>query len=409
MVTKKAGFKSIEKNNQNTPQRDSGLESLLNSEHTVQIEKMAVGGDGVARIQHQQKSLVVFIGKTAPKDIVKIKITATEKNFLTGKIVEIITPGEARRVPPCPYATQCGGCSWQQISDDEQIVQKENILKELFAKFVPKTAYQLQKPVKSPLTFHYRNRIQLKSLKNQLGYFKEKSHDIVDIEACLIADKKISDEIPKLKAQLKSSDDVVKYELKINQNHAFEYSKIGEKGQGLSFAQVNTSVNSLLSQQIVEISEKIKPSRIIELYAGSGNFTFAIASQLASVQIEAVELNSKLTQAATKIIATNGLQKKITFFTADCDSFVSRRSLSSDLIVLDPPRSGCSDLILEKIIQSGCLNILYVSCHPVSLVRDLQKLDLEKNGFTVSWLQVFDMFPQTDHFETLIWLSKNQT
>lgn len=408
-MTKKAGFKSIEKSNQNAPKRDSGLESLLNSEHTVQIEKMAVGGDGVARIQHQQKSVVVFVGKSAPQDVVKIKITGTEKNFLTGRIVEIVTAGGSRRVPPCPYAIACGGCSWQQISEDEQVIQKENILKELFAKFIPAVNYQLQKSVQSPQPFHYRNRIQLKSQHNKLGYFKEKSHEIVDIEACLIADKRISDEIPKLKAKLKSTDDVIKYELKINQSHNFEYSRIGEKGQGLSFSQVNTAVNSLLSQQIVQLSEKINPARITELYAGSGNFTFAICSQLASVQIDAVELNSELTQAATKIIATNGLQKKITFFTADCDSFVSRRLLAADLVILDPPRAGCSDVVLEKLVQSACSDILYVSCHPVSLVRDLQKLDLAKNGFSVVWVQIFDMFPQTDHFETLIWLSKAQS
>ena len=412
-MTKKSGFKKIEKNNQIAKQRDSGLESLLNSEHTVQIEKMAVGGDGVARIQLQQKSLVVFVAKSAPKDIVKIKITAIEKNFLTAKIVEIVTPGETRRIPPCTYANTCGGCRWQQISDDEQLTQKENILKELFAKFVPNAGYQLQKTVKSPLPFHYRNRIQLKSQRNQLGYFKEKSHEIVDIEACLIADKRISDEISKLKAQLKFSDDVTKYELKINQSNNFEYSRIGEKGQGLSFSQVNSAVNLLLSQQIVQLAEKIKPLRILELFAGSGNFTFALSSALssqsASAQIDAVEMNSELTQAATKVIATCGLQKKITFFTTDCDSFVSRRSFTSDLILVDPPRSGCSDLVLEKIVQSSCSNILYISCHPVSLVRDLQKLDLQKNGFSIAWMQIFDMFPQTDHFETLIWLSKNQT
>ena len=406
-MTKKSSFRPLANDENIKTKRDSALESLLHSEHTVEIEKMAVGGAGIARIQHQGKSVVVFVNKSAPGDSLKIKILTAEKNFLTGSIVEVIRPGPTRRLPPCIYAFRCGGCSWQQFEEAEQLRQKENLLEELLVKFIPESNYKLQPSIASPKNFNYRNRIQLKQQGPLLGYFEDKSHEIVDIEACLIADSRISAEIPKLKSILKPSADTQKYELKINQNNSFEYLKIGEKGQGLSFSQVNAELNLILVTKVTELAQEINPPSLTELFAGSGNFTFELNKALPQMTIEAVELNSALTQAATQKIASSNLQKRITFFTTDCDSYVFRRPLSGDCILLDPPRAGCSDLILEKVIQSKTQNILYVSCHPVSLARDLQKLALQKNGYTIKWLQIYDMFPQTDHFETLIWLQKS--
>lgn len=393
-------------NSKTLSKRDS-LESLLNSEHTVEIEKMAVGGDGVARIPYQDKSLVVFVGKSAPNDQLKIKIASVEKNFLNGIILEVLKPGESRRQPPCAYALQCGGCSWQQFNEDEQIRQKEMLLQELFKKFLPEIPYVLNPTVASPKNLHYRNRIQLKRQGELLGYFEEKSHTIVDIDSCLIADKRISDEIPNLKRTLKKDAELSKYELKIAQDNAFSYNRIGEKGQGLSFAQVNTEMNALLKEHVAELAVQSAPKAISELYAGAGNFTFDLAQKLPTTLIEAVELNSDLTTEAVKRVTAMNLQKRLYFFTADCDTFVSRRSLSSDFILLDPPRAGCSDTVLQKVSATHAKNILYISCHPVSLARDLQKMNLLKNGYTIQSLQIFDMFPQTDHFETVVMLTKS--
>ncbi len=406
-MNKKTSFRPLNSEN-NTSKRDSALGSLLHSEHIVEIEKMAIGGDGVARIPYEGKTIVVFVGKAAPLDTLRIKIITAEKTFLFGQIIDVVKPGPSRRAPPCPYAVRCGGCSWQQISDEEQIAQKEKLLKELFKKFLPASSYQLEETVRSPKLFNYRNRIQLKQQGQWLGYFQDKSHEIVDIESCLIADKIISDEIPKLKRTLKAVTETQKYELKINQSDLFEFLRIGDKGQGLSFSQVNTSLNALLASSVVEIIKKIEPTQMTELYAGSGNFTFALSNALPKLAIDAVEMNSQLTTAATKKVIAENLQKRITFFTADCDAFASRRPVSSQLVLLDPPRAGASENILKKLIDSSCANILYISCQPVSLARDLQILDLQKHGYSIEWLQIFDMFPQTDHFETLVWLKKQQ-
>lgn len=396
------------KSNSSNEKRGSELESLLHSEHEVIIEKMAVGGDGVARIQFKNKSIVVFVNKSAPEDKLKIKITSVEKTFLKGTIKEIVKPGPHRINPPCLHAKDCGGCAWQQIDYSEQIHQKENLLRELFQKFIPNISYEIQPTVHAPKQFHYRNRIQLKHLNNQLGYFQNDSHQIVDINECLIAENEISNEISALRKRLKPTNKLQKYELRINTDKQLESYKIGERGEGLSFSQVNRLVNTLLVSKVLSLIQDMKNVDFMtELYAGAGNFTFEIVKKFPELFVEAVELNSQLTNYAVKQLQADRLQKRLFFFTTDCASYVKRRPLSNKLIFVDPPRSGLDGIVLQKIAQQAPENLIYVSCHPVSLVRDLQVFSrLVSDNYKIEHLQIFDMFPQTDHFETLIWLKR---
>ena len=392
--------------NSEKSKRGSELGALLHSSHIVKIEKLIVGGEGLARIPFQDKSLVVFVPKSAPGDEVKIKITRAEKNHLSGEIIEIINPSSSRREAPCEYFESCGGCSWQHITENEQVDQKEKILTDLLRKFIPEKTYTLLQSVKSDLSFNYRNRIQLKSINGALGYFKRASHDVVDIDYCLIAEKAISDQIKPLKQKLKPSVEIKKIELRINHLNQFEHYEIGADGEGLSFSQVNNNVNAKLVSSTVSLIEKINPSFMTELYAGAGNFTFSIFEKLPNLRLEAAELNSKLTSFATQKIIEKRLQKQLTFFTTDCESYVARRSLSNELVLLDPPRAGCSVTVLNQIIKAKPLNVVYVSCHPVNLARDLKAISTKCPEYEIRHLQIFDMFPQTDHFETLVWLKR---
>lgn len=392
--------------NVNTDKRGSGLESLLHSEHIVDVEKLVVGGDALARIQYQDKSLVVFIPLAAPNEKVKIKITHVEKNHLNGEIIEILSASPSRRTAPCEYFTACGGCSWQHITEAEQVLQKELILTDLLKKFIPEHQYSLLPTVNSPKSFNYRNRIQLKQLGSEIGYFKKSSHQIVDINSCLIAEDDISTKILELKKNLRPSKEIRKFEIRINHLNQIEHYPIGEDGEGLSFSQVNNQVNEQLVNTTLDLIKPLNPQFLTELYAGAGNFTFPLLRELTHTQIESVEMNPKLTAFSTKKLTEMKLQKRLFAFTSDCESFVSRRDLSNDLILLDPPRSGCSDIVLSKVIEASPNCLVYISCHPVFLARDLKKILTSCPEYKISHLQIFDMFPQTDHFETLVLLSK---
>lgn len=389
-----------------TDKRGSEIESLLHSEHILNIEKLVIGGDGLARIQFQEKSLVVFVPLTAPRDKVRIKIVRTEKNHLIGELLEILEPSDIRRQPICSYFSVCGGCSWQHINEEEQVRQKELILTDLLKKSLPARTLELAPTVKSERSFNYRNRIQLKQMGSELGYFRKASHQIVDIDSCPIANTQISEQIPKIKLSLKPTTEIKKFELRINHLNQFEYYQIGDAGEGLSFSQVNNEVNEALICEIVRLIKKLEPSFLTELYAGAGNFTFPLLAALPALRIESAELNSKLTAFSTKKLTELKLQKRLFAFTTDCESFVERRNVSPEFVLLDPPRSGCSDSVIEKILMSAPQSILYVSCHPAFLARDLKKIIHSHPEYKISHLQIFDMFPQTDHFETVVLLCK---
>lgn len=395
-----------EKNNLHSNKRGSNLEPLLNSVHKVTVEKLIVGGQGLARINYEGQALVVFVPLSAPQDELSIKIVATEKNHLLAEVVEIIRPSPFRKSAPCSYFGSCGGCTWQHVTYDEQIRQKELILTDLFKKFIPDVPYQLEKTIFSEKTLNYRNRIQLKQFNSELGYFKRGAHEIVNIDSCLIAEEIISSKISELKTQLRPAKELKKFELHLNLEGDFEYYPIGEAGERLSFSQVNNLINESLIKHVQKLVEKSTPKTLTELYAGAGNFTFPLLESLSGLKIESAELNSKLTAHAVKKMLANNLQKRLQIFTTDCESFVQRRQISSDFLLLDPPRAGCSDQVIEKILQNAPQNILYISCHPAYLARDLKKIFLKYPSYKISYLQIFDMFPQTDHFETLIFLTK---
>ncbi|MBC7754973.1 MAG: class I SAM-dependent RNA methyltransferase [Moraxellaceae bacterium] len=371
---------------------------------------MSIGGDGVARIPVLDRTVVVFIPKSAPQDELKIKISKVEKSFLFGEIVQIIKPSSHRREPPCPVAFECGGCSWQQFSESEQIRQKELLLKELFQKFLPQVQYDLAPTVVSNQVFEYRNRIQVKHLHTDLGYFKSNSHEIVPITDCPIAEAPIRAKIAELSRTLKPTADLKKYEIKINQDGQVEHYDIGSFGEGLAFSQVNNYVNQLLVEQTLKQIQVLLPldfsGLLTELYAGAGNFTFALAEIFKKMRIEAVELNHRLTHAASEIVKAKKLIKQVTFFTTKVETFAFHHPLSSEIILLDPPRSGCLPEVITRIAEKNPEHIAYISCHPTMLGRDVALLMKISPQYQIKHLQIFDMFPQTDHFETLCILSR---
>ncbi len=199
---------------------------------------------------------------------------------------------------------------------------------------------------------------------------------------------------------MRPTQSLKKFEIKINQNNQVEHHPVGEFGEGLAFSQVNRYVNDLLVKKIVALVSEKNPVLLTELYAGSGNFTFSLATQLPNCRINAVELSSTLTKIAVERIKSEKKHKQITFFTTKSETYCrTSAELSTQFVVLDPPRSGCDADVMAVLSVQKPQTILYISCHPVNLTRDLQGLI---SNYKISYLQIFDMFPQTDHIEAII-------
>ena len=358
----------------------------------------------------------------APIEDVEVEIVFVKKNYAEAKLIEVLKPSVERIVPPCPVAGICGGCNWQHVSYAAQLVQKRSLVRESLRKFSGfdvSADTAVQPVVASPKPLRYRNRVQFHHAGGELGYFKRSSHALVSINDCPIAEQPIADLIPELKARFKdqppgrievfvADDDRVL--TRGPGNESPESQDEEEGGLGFAFSQVNTQQNrnliaSVLSVFVRKFLETETPE-IYDLYAGSGNFTFPLAKAFPRSKITAVELNSESVERGQATSKSDYSQHDIKWFKSDVGHFLSSTPLSRGSgILIDPPRSGCTPDVVKLLAESDFEFLVYVSCHPVTLARDLRAFS--SAGFKLESVEPFDMFPQTDHVETLVVLTRS--
>lgn len=375
----------------------------------VTIEKLAIGGAGVAR----HDGLVVFIPDAAPGDEVLVDVVHQKRNFAEARIVTILKPGPSRREPPCPVADRCGGCNWQHLTEEEQRVQKQLMVQDTLTRFLPRHELPFLPLKPSPLSLRYRNRIQPKYQQGRFGYFARRSHEIVDIQDCPITEEALTKTFPQVRAELEKkfakSTDVQRLELYLDEKETPRWLLMGEEKEGVGFSQVNRFQNADLIETALSWAEGFEYHRILDLYSGAGNFTFPLADKFRAAQVLAAELDSKLVQKAqTRLQQMKSLSQRVQFYLSDVTLFMKRTRLqSNDLVILDPPRGGADEFVMRSLASGQVKKIIYISCHPVSLARDLKYFFDFQDQLGVSRklhlrrLQCFEMFPQTDHVETI--------
>lgn len=370
----------------------------------VRIDDVAIGGEGIARINGK----VCFVPYAVPGDRLSIKIIEDKKDFSRGEIVSLLEPSPSRRSAPCPVFGQCGGCLWQNIEIESQENFKSKLVKELLNRKLPHQSFEFLPLVRSPQEFFYRNRITLKFNGKQLGYFGRRSHDFVPIDHCHLADKRINEALPEILKSLQSvkkphkkGEDVSSVKISLDPSGTVKWALTHEKDLASGFSQVNTLQNEALVN-LVKDWIHIPASKVFyDFYAGSGNFTFPIDVAKRFQQVIAVEYDSGLTQEARK---ASDLKKHFQFYTAKVEDFVSEIVLKTQsTFLVDPPRGGCEEPVMRALAHADPDQIIYVSCHPASLARDLERFFrvAPTGAYKLKRVVCFDMFPQTDHIETV--------
>lgn len=372
---------------------------LLNSKLKVTIEKLAVGGSGIAR----HEGVVLFIPDSAPGDELIAEITLVKKNFCEARIREIIQPGPSRRKPPCPVADRCGGCNWQHIETSEQLRQKEMIVRENIKKFLPDQNPEFLPIVASPRDFRYRNRIQPKIKNSRFGFYARDSHDIVEISDCPITEEPLAQKFPEAKAWALAQGKEGRLEMSLSTSGEVRYGFANEPEETMGFSQVNRFQNEDLLRTALAWSQGFFYNHVYDLYAGAGNFSFPLFDSHQR-PLTAVELSPQLVSRGTQHMGS----RQIKFVHSDVEKYLVQKAKigSSDLVILDPPRAGCSEVVMQKLAHAEPQKIIYISCHPVSLARDLKWFfatseKLGKKKLRLRRVQAFEMFPQTDHVETI--------
>lgn len=356
---------------------------MINTIVQVTIEKLVLGGYGLAHHNGQ----VVFVPFSAPGDILDVKIISQKKKTLFAEIHHIVKPSSLRIPSPCKIFGSCGGCHWQHIPYSEQLQWKNRLVLESLKSVITEKT-QVHPIVSSTKEWNYRNRIRLKWDGKTLGFFKRKSHDFVEAKECLIADESIRPQFQNARLKLKG---------KPPQEITLSVDGVTEVNQ---FSQVNSLVNDILKNAVLEWANKPSSGTIYDLYAGSGNFSFPLQSQFKASLI-GVELSLPSIQLARENIKKLSLRPdQCEFYLSSVDLFLKKSPLiPSSLVLVDPPREGLSNFVAQSLLDSNVSQILYISCDPATLARDLKLLNAK---FKLKQLQVFDMFPQTAHIETLV-------
>lgn len=382
----------------------------------VRIDRLAVGGRGVAR--HQ--GMVLFVSDAAPGDLAEVEVTFLKKNFAEAELTRVIEAAPSRMTPPCPVAGICGGCNWQHIVYEEQLRSKRQLVLESLRKF---SGFHLDDDfvhpvVPSPKEFRYRNRIQLHYSGSRIGFYRRGSHEIVDIDDCPITDERLSAMIPELRRELAhrkasrleiylTQDGKTARRVSVRDAVNDTEETEGPGAAGPAFSQVNTEQNENLVEYVRDLVGKLpEPKNIYDLYAGSGNFTFPIQRTWPTTSITGVELSRASVQSANERIEHEHLPQHFRFVCESVDTFIKGRRFGEEsLVLLDPPRTGCGPGVMTELASQKPRTIVYVSCHPATLSRDLKPLS--ETGYRLVSVRPFDMFPQTDHVETVVHLERS--
>lgn len=406
----------------------------LQEKSIIRIEKVVYRGLGLGRID----GLTVFVPGTLKDELVEIEIKQHKKNFARGYPIKILEPSSSRIVPNCPLALKpgigsakkhCPGCSYQHVDYIEEVHLKDAQLCEMILhKKIAVDDEIFLPPVSSPSSIGYRNKITLHVARERgrvtLGYFGEDNVTVLDVEECPLAERPANALLKDLRsksgfmASVKNGEALVLRNTPADGAHYKITSAFATKGMLTeetnvgtlnvpfsSFFQVNRPVADKLLKSVSDILKSLKVKNLVDLFCGIGVFGFA-AARGGDVRVIGIDNDADSIAAASENAASLGLGN-IEFIAQSAERGLNaiRNKIEGDRIdiIIDPPRSGLDRSVIEKIISLKPANILYVSCAADTLARDLQAFTAGQYG--IASIQLFDMFPRTPYFETLVHLS----
>lgn len=412
--------------------------NLASSSFEIVIEKLVYGGSGFAR--HNGK--VVFVPFSVPGDRLQVHSVEEKKTYARAAIDQILEPGNGRTDPQCPHFGRCGGCQWQHIEYTRQVEAKRQILEELFHHKFPQTRAIpiIMQACPQPFGYRSRARMQLRGSGETatVGFFRSETHIVEDVDHCPLFRSSLNEALRSLR-QFKIKVDADNHPQEMDmacseEEGAWTTSRVGANtdnavpalsGTGIqedavltrvigeyvyavtaaSFFQANDFMVAALVTRVREAAKTAGSESALDLFSGVGLFSLPLASQFKKVL--AIENSSTSCRLCRSNASAAGL-KNVQIVCADVDAWMgsetSPASPSPDLIVLDPPRAGAGPAIMEQIRQWAPERILYVSCDPQTLARDLSRIS--PCGYQIDFIEGLDMFPQTYHFETVVQLSK---
>ncbi len=381
---------------------------MIGQEIQLKVESLAHGGAAVGRAQ----DFVFFVPFAAPGDEIQARVTEVKKNYAEAELIKIIAPGPRRVTPPCEVFGKCGGCQWQHVSYEEQLQQKQNIVMHALSRIAKEQKFEVKPIIASPEKFNYRNRVQVRTLGSAAGFYRKGSHELVSFDKCHIVEPSINDEISKIKAEIINyrAEHESKIEIFIAESGKTVRSQDQNHGEEFGFAQVNTKQNKQMIAYVQSLignpQSGFGRSSLLELFCGNGNFSMPLIEN--GWDVYGIDGNrAAISDAREKLRLISDKNKNTGFnpraffssddATAGVEKLLDQRRTFETLLV-DPPRTGMTEPLVNNIAEVGVKTLVYVSCNPATFARDWARIKAATKLKLVS-VQPFDMFPQTFHVE----------
>lgn len=359
---------------------------------TITISDIAFGGEGVGRVN----DFVVFVPFVLVGEVVEAEITEVKKSFARASLRKVLQPSPERVTPRCRYFGDCGGCQYQHIDYPAQLVLKRKQIGDLLQRLGGFPSSLVKDVIPCPSAYGYRNRIMIRSQWNKpkqalnIGFLRADSRLVVDIEECLIAEPPLSAQIQNVRANPPPRGG-----LKVVLRLAAE----GWDVPNDSFFQNNF----LLLPKLVEtVRDRVRDAGtrfLVDAYCGVGFFGIELGDlveQFVGVEIDRPAIKAAR-QNAIRRGRTNGefIEGRAEELLPD---LMARFDATKTTVMIDPPRTGCPPIGLESLRENRPAQVIYISCHPATLARDLNVLCAD-GVFELRSVTPLDMFPQTQHVE----------
>jgi len=397
---------------------------------TLKIKNLDHFGRGIGRIDEK----IVFVPFALKDEIVDVIITTDKKNYMEAKLCNIKEKAKERTDVICPYFYLCGGCHLMHLSVNDEIEYKKKKVIDVIEKFTNLQADIVTDCVKTN-NLYYRNKVIFHVENKKIGFFKEKSHTLVEIDHCYLINKRMNEVLSKVKKIINENDIIIssfmiRYSetsdelmlvingknlnnrirnyfkdinvkvLVVNDNVLTKDKAIVEKilnKQFLiskdSFFQVNTKGCENLYSILIDEVKKQNYNKVLDLYCGTGTIGILISDYVDEV-IGIEVINGAVLNARDNALINN--VKNIKFLQGKVEDYNLLDYENPDLIIVDPPRSGLNKKTISEMIKLKPKAIFYVSCDVVTLARDL---NLFTELYNVQKIIPVDMFHNTYHVE----------
>ena len=396
----------------------------------IEITSLDHNGRGIGKLNNK----IVFVENALPGEIVDITILKEKKNYIEARVNNFIKKSEKRIESVCPYFAECGGCDLLHLNYEDTLKFKEDKIKNIVNRYLD-NKIKINNIVPCDNNFYYRNKTTFQ-VKNCIGFYKNNTYDIIKTDKCLISSELINNSINYLKKlDLKHINKIIcrssidelmiiletsntdlditplkeiatSIYIKNNNKYNLVYGKkyITEKLGNYnylvspdSFFQININTCFKLYSKIKEYVKTNK--NILDLYCGTGSIGIFVSE---NNNVLGIEVNEYAIKDAIENAKLNNI-KNIDFICGESGKTLNNIKFKPDVIIVDPPRAGLSKEAIDNIFKLSPKELIYVSCDPMTLVRDLNLLNKK---YEIIELTPYDMFPNTKHVECLTYMLK---